>query len=238
MKYTYSCFLLALVFTLSLSGAPHNWKWDTGLNKAIHNHDIDAVKDLFKKGIASANDTVGSQQQRSSIFTPIFNDAVYEYAHILQFEGHGIRKNLFQKELRNAKEIITFLMEQGAPLHDKNSHGNTALHEALLPDDYTGSGIREELIPVIELLLKTGAKSTIANNKGLTPYAIVMGKIDYIQNKTYSPYVEGSARDKEIDTKIINLLYEIQDLFKFYSTQKIHTLGKEKQSTDTRFTFK
>ncbi len=86
----------------------------------------------------------------------------------------------------NEIELAMHLLNKGADVRQTDSvEKNTALHEALLLGTVRKE---EELLPLVALLLKKGARSNIANREGLTPKGIAvklqMHKIYRLMKKT------------------------------------------------------
>ena len=100
IKYFALTAIILLTGKLYCADIPH-----TPIGQAIADSDLALVKKLIKSKQASVKDSA-----YEDIFEPLLNVAIYTYGHIRNGENKT-------GDIDDAREIITFLIDKGAPIN-------------------------------------------------------------------------------------------------------------------------
>jgi hypothetical protein len=150
---------------ISITISNHAKTVSRDMEEAIYDLNLERVKGLIKAG----NDSVNDEIHHSSLLPYV----IEYYASLSKGEKYRPTSPIGFKSsnpTHDAKQIIIFLLENGAPINGtyfaRNYHKMTGLHIA----------VAENLPDIVELLLDHGADTSIEDDEHRTPYAIAVEK--------------------------------------------------------------
>lgn len=190
---------IALAIVLTVTYNIYTQEVSDALISAMYNADISTVKKLIETQKDSVMGTIWGNS--------LVINAAGRYADIKRWPYPTLKydKDIVSQDiptlLENAKKILIFLLDHGAPINSKATFGVGTGETAL------SAAVRRNMPEIVEILLKHGADPSIKNTGGLTPYEVAVEedkkeiKDIFGQHKMQSGLSQVRTREK--DTKNI-----------------------------------